>query len=603
MESKLSMIMSENENSTMQHSELLDHSVVRDSKCNKKANKVRTTLLVQVNSDSTAYLRNSTVMLNSELPKDIIKKFDQFEKKFDNPLIMGSVRGDNRFNTAKLDKNASDILKQKIKTDINKLHSKNSDVFLEQEEANPLDFAEFLEKKKITCAHKKIKVSENSMITNKKSIKKSGDISQYGSSNNRNSSTITYNTFNSGGRNIAFLTSFLNEEERRKLKILEGYDKLRSTARVLVPLKKKKKIKTKEQGLLRQYDELFELLEYKGINFKSKNDVRENLFGNKNEERNKKKYYYPSSCSPKRKSREDVSVESTRNKKEKSKKDILNKGDNQQRSFSKNVVSSIPTSGKKNSVPLNLNLKPPRINSDQKHSHRYSTPSSKFHSEANSKMSNNMTSSSNLNSMNNKFVYERHPNSVSPPVKIKPTKLTEEIDYDNYRNTLNTSVIQVKDDEDNSIIVSENHNSNHSNSSSIINLKPIEVIYNRENFSSLSQIQYTSGEVQDFISNNNQNFMTGMTAEYTTSNYRTKNTSHAIDNYEEFENLMNKMHTGSHAETSLFNNLKSNYSNYTNTNNGESEYVTNSVNTSMSHNSNITKSLSFISKSSADFDY
>ena len=463
MESKLSMIMSENEHSTMQHSELFDQSVVRDFKCNEKANKVRTTLLVQVNSDSTAYLRNSTVLLNSELPKDIIKKVDQFEKKFDNPLIMGSVRGNNRFNSAKLDKHASENLKQKIKTETNKFHSKNSEIYQEQEEANPLDFAEFLEKKKITCAHKKIKVSENSMIKNKKSIKKSVDISQYESSNNRNSSTITYNTFNSnaGGRNIAFLTNFLNEEEKRKLKILEGYDKLRSTARVLVPLKKKKKIKTKEEGLLRQYDELFELLEYKGINFKSKIDVRENLIMNKmkNEERNKKKYYYPSSCSPKRKSREEVSVESTHNKKGKSKKGIPNNtGVNQQRSSSKNIASiPINTSGKKNSVPLNLSVKPPRINSDQKQSHRYSSPTSKFHSEANSKMSTNMSSSNNLISKNNKFVYERHPNSVSPT-----TKLIEEIDYDNYRNTLNTSVIQVKDDEDNSIIVSDNHNSNQS---------------------------------------------------------------------------------------------------------------------------------------------
>jgi hypothetical protein len=665
MESKLSMIMSENENSSLMISRVEDQISNLELKPNKKANKVRTSLLVEVNKDNMAYLKNSTVMLNSELPKDIIKKFDQFEKKFDNPLILGSVRRGNRTNSAKLDRNSSELLAQKIKninykiTPENNVNNENNlNLNLDQIdiEQNPLEFAEFLEKKKISCAHKKIKLTLNDNLrsqNSKKSIKLLADLShlsQYSfihensigfnntNTNNTNSNNVnsfSYNSFNSNNKNFSFLINFLNEEEKRKLKILEGYDKLRGTAKLIAPLKKKKKIKVQDPNI-RQYEELFELLEYKGINFKSKIDVRENLYLNKEKGRGNessfkkvKEKHYPCSISPKRNSREEISDDdiisvNTYKVEKKNNDKILQENINN--IF---IPTSNPSSAKKNSVPSNsinpLSNKPPRMNSDQKTNQhtqqRYSSPVSKLSQEINPKIQNNYTSSSNLTSASgiNKFVYERHPNSVSPsknkiPAEEIPKRIEETqdlIDYDNYRNNLNTSVIQVKDDEqEDTSIVYDNHDSNNSNyNSNVINLKPAEMMMsNNRDFSSLSQIVYTSSDLQEFTSyagTGNQNFMTGMTGEYTTGNYRTKhlsNNTHVIDNYEEYENLMNKMQTNNLTENSLYNNIRSNYSDNTMTNQNESEYITNSVNTSLSHNSNITKSLSYISKSSGESD-
>lgn len=713
MESKLSMIMSENENSSLILQEEDAEGQVSNiiHKPNNKANKVRTCLLVEVNKDNMSYLRNSTVMLNSEFPKDIIKKFDQFEKKFDNPLILGSLRRGNRTNSAILDKNSSELLTQKIKNSNINLLKSNEENYAENEynyninlidkcvDHNPLDFAEFLEKKKISLTHKKIKINQNENFrtqNSKKSKKKLADISylsQYSniyensivginSTNNisNNFNSLSYNSFNSNNKNFSFLINFLNEEERRKLKILEGYDKLRGTAKQIAPLQKRENIKVHDPNI-RQYEELFELLEYKGINFKSNSDV-ENLYLHKIREskiklhnsqksqtdvklkkEKKKDKNIACSSSPKTKSKEKICVDNAPELKE---KNSFKKVD--RNCYENNLKESnlIPTSNqfsaKKNSVPINSNNpyshssnKPPRMSSDQKSINQYhkrcSSPISKISQEINeinplnqlnSKIQKNYTSSNNQSSLTslNKFVYERHPNSVSPKKKkIQEHEIFSKIeepltsqssqnliDYDNYRNNLNTSVIQVKDDEqEDTSVIYENQDSYISNSNfiitncnaeskynfKVINLKSGEIMsnntYNRD-FSSLSQIVYTSGDVQEFSSNvgtANQNFMTGMTGDYTSCNFRTKhlsNNTHVIDNYEEYENLMNKMQTNNLTENSLYNNIRSNYSDNTMTNNNESEFITNSVNTSLSNNSNITKSLSYISKSSGEFD-
>ena len=191
MDPKLSMIL-ESENSYMTN-EVTEQSIIINPKKKEGANKVRTSLLLQVDRESTYYLKNSTVMLNHELPKEIIKKYDQFEKKFDNPLIIGSIPRRSRFHTtsAAENKDVPKIIASRINLgnlDKEKENKKNENFnnnmkdSLNYNEAGPLQFAQFLENKKISCAHKKIKIS-NKKKTKVMSIKRSLDNSSNYESN------------------------------------------------------------------------------------------------------------------------------------------------------------------------------------------------------------------------------------------------------------------------------------------------------------------------------------------------------------------------------------------------------------------------------------
>ena len=50
-------------------------------------NRIRTNLLIYSNEENQQYLKYTTILLNSIQPKEIIKKFDIFEVKFENPII------------------------------------------------------------------------------------------------------------------------------------------------------------------------------------------------------------------------------------------------------------------------------------------------------------------------------------------------------------------------------------------------------------------------------------------------------------------------------------------------------------------------------------
>lgn len=482
----------------------------------EKANRVRTHLLVEVYNENNYYIKKCEVAINSQLPRDILKKYDQFESTFDNPTIHGSVR--RRSQTVQVLKS----LQQPSFQADNRSH--NSDV-------SSLDFADFLASKKICCGAKKIKHShvgaaenENNKSMKRGSNGKKRKLSDYGTNSNFNSNSLI-------GFNNSLYIKLLDEEEKKKLKILEGYEKLSKIAKQLGGINlvsknaRPRNDSYNKEMKIKQYEELFELLEYKGINFSSKEVNNHNDFTDcerkvvrilPNTSRNKKSEgFYPFSISPKR--NEDLKNLKEKNVKIKSGNDLVKDSKQNSEKKSQKIPKSPTKISDDNLLHNNSNkainlLKPPKsranINPGKPTLTIYNSPSTNGNSETGSKA----VSLNNFNIYIDKLAYEKYPIISENSYSAVITDDKVDIDYDNYKGNLST--INVKENEE------DNSNSNKTNillsnnsensacycsdiTNPIITLKPTETNSNSNNpylFSSVSGIDYSSNGQHDFLS-------------------------------------------------------------------------------------------------------
>lgn len=495
-------------------------------KSHKIANKIRTNLLVYVHNDNMKYLKTSNFMLNSQLPKELIQKYEQFEKKFDNPFIMSSSKINH--------KSLENPFRKQNKTIIDS------------------EIADYLENKKISCAHKKLKIKPE--IYRKSQRISDNYMSKYGK---------TY--YSSGSYNSLF-EKFMNEEEKKKLNILKGYEKLKTISNNLNQfkfinknIKKTKTLPQKEDYTSnmnkKQYEELFELLEYKGIEFKNcQKTLDHKLFMNYSDQREKR--YSNSQDKLKKNEKIDKSI-----------------------NYSSKEIQIVKKLDKKSfSTKKTMPLPPKDKGSDKKTKYcKNKSPSTKVSSEFNSKVS-----SSNLINLYPTDRYtEKHPS-----FKEK----FSQIDYDNYRENLNTSAINIKEEGD-SVVHSDFTDSNHH----MFTLKPIESSNGKDAIVYRSpQSIYTSYDPKEFNSNT---FMR-----------ENKNSQTIADNYEEYDNYINKLNCP-FKKTNLEN--KENFFNVPtvdSNNNNDNSFYSNSDNSCSKAffvkkvNSNNTRSFSIVSRSSGEID-
>ena len=252
-------------------------------------NEIRTHLLIYSNSENQEYLKNTKVLINSIQPQDIIKKFDNFEVKFENPIISSNTEFFSEFENSK-----KEIL---------------NNIFNE----NILKIGEFFNNIKITCSSRKLKrnsINENSNL----------NFMENNSQNNEKNKFFRYDTNNSNRylsidkknlnleRNYKFnkklnynSNSFIfsnpiiynnlnNIKELEKSRnIQEGFEKLQKLA-ISLKLVNVKSNNLKYNSI--KYDDLLDILEYRGLE-------KEKDFLNERVQKSKKSNKFKTDIKPK----------------------------------------------------------------------------------------------------------------------------------------------------------------------------------------------------------------------------------------------------------------------------------------------------------------
>jgi hypothetical protein len=239
-------------------------------------NVVRTKLLVLVNDENNRFLRWNRIRFNSEDPRDIMKKYENFIQ-FENPVIVSSSnrRHDKMRHTSSsnirfkiFDSNVPQIPNLKVE----KPKPKNETQYHAEHLVN------LIENKKILFSRKKL--LHNSIMNINYEETKVSEVS-FKRNSKRKKTIQTLPTSLARDSKLKFL---LNEEELKKEGIQYGFDKLQIINQKLkhpsnkndnksspFDQSKSNSASTKKYSSNLKYEELFELLEFKGIDFNSKN--------------------------------------------------------------------------------------------------------------------------------------------------------------------------------------------------------------------------------------------------------------------------------------------------------------------------------------------
>jgi hypothetical protein len=268
------------------------------SKSNNQ-NKIRTELLNYLDKENKEYLKyTKDILFNHRRTKDIIKEYEIFQIKLENPTINSSIKYQV--------KNAKNQI-----NDPNKLDNYQSNNDYNYEIPNNFR-ADLIQKNKISCSFRKLKSKTINphfqKITSMNSLNDENNISyqipfSLVANNNNNFNSINNNNINTNNTFIEKRKSFyqslnrsstlncsasiikilLTEEEKRAKKIEEGFEKLQKLARSLRILDNKKTFKSSN---LARYDDLFDILEFKGMD-KEKDIIHKKIKKNKNSNLNK----------------------------------------------------------------------------------------------------------------------------------------------------------------------------------------------------------------------------------------------------------------------------------------------------------------------------
>jgi len=272
----------------------MDNKIQKDSskfKLLSRFNKIRTKLLIYSNVENKRYINENKTLFNSISPDIIAKKYDNFKINIENSYTNYKQNYE---------------CKAEIKTNIKETNRKDlcQNVLVEKS----IDLVDFFDNKKISCSHKKIKRNSELMIeqslhlenliNEKKSINNANNINNYPSNFNFNSKlsndyqsfdkkrnqdpknvkkNFYSNNFNSNSIIFSKTVILNNYSNRDKINICKqiqkGFEYLQKLAYSMKITNNFKIIHKQDIG---KFDELFDILEYKGLSIE-KNLINENL--------------------------------------------------------------------------------------------------------------------------------------------------------------------------------------------------------------------------------------------------------------------------------------------------------------------------------------
>jgi hypothetical protein len=224
-----------------------------------KFNIIRTKLLIISNNENNYYLKNSKILHNSEKITDIVKKYENFEVKLNNPTIISNMNfsvGNNKL----INKNTFSNPFNENLLNFNIINNNTSSFYC--------NYGEFFENKKITFSKQKIERNSKILIEKIELIKQ-----QKINSNNNN---ISYDKVLKNSKSNKYFSNsiifsksvifrnFGNIDELKKSnKIQKSFEYLQKMARSMKIIKIQN---TENNNFLEKYDELLDILEYKNLN-------------------------------------------------------------------------------------------------------------------------------------------------------------------------------------------------------------------------------------------------------------------------------------------------------------------------------------------------